>query len=397
MKGKRPFKSISVSNILSFGPDGVNIDLEPLNVLVGPNGSGKSNFLEVFRLLQSTPHDLVEHIVGSGGLGAWQWSGPENGESTIKSQTELIDWNENPWDDITYVHELTISPRSHIYLHESIRKCLKGREDVMYDGPIRPKMMAYNSVTEVYEPRVIKADGLKRDQSILSQRNDPDAFGYISALSEFYANSRIYGSVILGPSTPARLQQKADLDGSFLFEDGSNLALVLNDLQNRPDAINAIVEYLKLFSPRIENFVTRVSYGLVQVYMHEKGLANTVPATRLSDGTIRFLALLTILCHPTPPPLICVEEPELGMHPDIIPTIGDLLIEASNRTQLIVTTHSDLLLSRFQDLPEAVLVCERAENGTTMHRPDPDMLSERLRDKSLGEIWLQGAIGGTRW
>ena len=122
-----------------------------------------------------------------------------------------------------------------------------------------------------------------------------------------------------------------------------------------------------------------------------------MPATRLSDGTLRYLCLLVLLLHPTPPPLMCIEEPELGMHPDIIGTIAELLIDASKRTQLIVTTHSDLLISKLSEIPEAVVVCERGPRGTTLRRLEPDALKVWLDEYSLGEVWLKGGIGGTRW
>jgi len=78
---------------------------------------------------------------------------------------------------------------------------------------------------------------------------------------------------------------------------------------------------------------------------------------RLSDGTLRYLCLLTILCHPAPPPLICIEEPELGLHPDILPEVAKMLVDAASRTQLIVTTHSDILVDCLSDHPEAIVVC----------------------------------------
>ena len=99
---------------------------------------------------------------------------------------------------------------------------------------------------------------------------------------------------------------------------------------------------------------------------------------RLSDGTLRYLCLLAILCHPEPPPLICIEEPETGLHPDILPTIAELMIEASQRTQFIVTTHSDILVSAFSEIPEAVLVCEKDEDGTHFKRLEKDKLKAWL-------------------
>ena len=123
----------------------------------------------------------------------------------------------------------------------------------------------------------------------------------------------------------------------------------------------------------------------------------TVPATRLSDGTIRYICLLAILCHPDPPPLVCIEEPELGIHTDIIPLLATLLKEASRRTQLIITTHSDVLVDELTDMPESVLVCEKEKGCTSMKRLDRERLKGWLEKYSLGELWRKGEIGGTRW
>jgi predicted ATPase len=133
----------------------------------------------------------------------------------------------------------------------------------------------------------------------------------------------------------------------------------------------------------------------VQVFFTEGNF--TVPATRLSDGTLRYLCLLAILCDPEPPPIICIEEPELGLHPDAIPKVADLLISASERTQLIVTTHSDILVDAMTERPEVVLVCEKHEGQTTMNRLDTAKLQSWLDKYRLGELWTRGEIGGTRW
>src|SRR5205814_1063376 len=98
----------------------------------------------------------------------------------------------------------------------------------------------------------------------------------------------------------------------------------------------------------------------------------TIPATRLSDGTLRYLCLLAILCDPNPPRVVCIEEPELGLHPDLLPNVADLLIEASQRTQLIVTTHSDSLVDSMTEQPETVLVCEKREGQTRIRRLDAE-------------------------
>jgi predicted ATPase len=131
----------------------------------------------------------------------------------------------------------------------------------------------------------------------------------------------------------------------------------------------------------------------VQLYLHEDGLSTPVSATRLSDGTIRFMALLAVLLNPAPPPLICIEEPELGLHPDAVAILAQLLVDASRRTQLIVTTHSDILISGLSENSDSVLVCDYA-GGTRLERVDPDRLEDWLSQYRLGEIWRIGELGG---
>jgi predicted ATPase len=104
--------------------------------------------------------------------------------------------------------------------------------------------------------------------------------------------------------------------------------------------------------------------------------------------------LLTILCHPSPPPLVCIEDPEIGLHPDILPRLARLLLAASERTQLVVTTHSDVLVSALSEVPEAVVVCERDDSGTRLRHLDPESLDEWLENYTLGELWRMGEVGG---
>ena len=91
------------------------------------------------------------------------------------------------------------------------------------------------------------------------------------------------------------------------------------------------------------------------------------------------------------------EEPELGLHPDIVPTVAELLIDAAQRTQLIVTTHSDALVSALSEIPEVIVVCDRSEQGTRLRRLDPENLKEWLERYRLGDLWAKGEIGGNRW
>ena len=161
----------------------------------------------------------------------------------------------------------------------------------------------------------------------------------------------------------------------------------------REPLAQAAARVLRVLYDGIDDFDVDIEGGTVQVFFHEGSY--TVPATRLSDGTLRYLCLLAILCHPQPGPLVCIEEPELGLHPDVLPTLAALLKEASERTQLIVTTHSDVLVDAFTDMPEAVLVAGRSKHGTALERLSPEILRPWLEKYRLGQLWTRGDIGGT--
>jgi predicted ATPase len=176
-----------------------------------------------------------------------------------------------------------------------------------------------------------------------------------------------------------------------LLPDARNLALLLNQIEHKGG--RRFNELLKRFFPRFERMSTLVSGGTVQFYLHEPGFDSPVPPTRLSDGTIRYLALLATLLSPSPPPLVCIEEPELGLHPDAVALIGELLIEASDRMQLIVTTHSDALVSALTNQPDAVVACERPGATTTLRRLDRKKLATWLDDYRLGDLWRMGELG----
>lgn len=171
---------------------------------------------------------------------------------------------------------------------------------------------------------------------------------------------------------------------------------MLNRFMSDPHVGSELLKYLRMFYEDAVAIHTPIQAGLVDIRLEERNKLS-IPALRLSDGTLRWLALLTILLHPTPPPLVCLEEPELGLHPDIIRPLAELLIKASERMQLIVTTHSDALVDHLTDIPESVIVCEKEGGSTTLQRLDRRRLSSWLERYRLGELWRTGEIGGNRW
>ena len=206
---------------------------------------------------------------------------------------------------------------------------------------------------------------------------------------------RIYREWAFGRNAVFREPQKADMRNDRLEEDFSNLGLFLNRLRRSPKAKKAILEGLHAFYSGFDDFDVSIEGGTVQVFFTEGNF--TIPATRLSDGTLRYLCLLAILCDPEPPSLICIEEPELGLHPEVIPKLADLIIDSSERTQLIITTHSDILVDAMTEHYESILICEKENGETTMRYLEKKKIENWLKKFRLGDLWVSGEIGGTRW
>jgi predicted ATPase len=368
--------SIKLTNLLSFGAE-TEIVLNPgLNVLIGANGSGKSNLIEVISLLQSLPKDLTKVIRDGGGIEEWLWKGEK--VSIAKIEIEVSDF-----DNSIIRHVLEFQS---IYFHTEIINEEIWRGENRADGVI-------------YEPEfiLVSVDDEIVNQSILSQIKDPYNPDYrvLTYLGNSYQRIRLYREWQFGRHTPPRVPQRADLPNDFLEEDASNLGLILNSFRRNPEVKKKLLESLKLFYENVEDFDVIVQGGYVQVFFEENGF--TIPATRLSDGTLRYLSLLAILLHPNPPPLICIEEPELGLHPDVLPTLIDLLKEAAQKTQVIITTHSADLIDDLSDMPESVLVFDKYQGSTSVSRLDKDELKDWLDDYRLGEMWRRGHFGGNRW
>jgi len=401
---KKLLRSLKLRNFLSFGPNSKEIPLESLNVLIGPNASGKSNLIEAVDFLRNSCRDLTSPIRGGGGIEEWLWKG-SSAIPTAEIDTTIF----YPAGLMPLRHNIsfTMAGQRFQLVDEAVeneRAEAQNLTDVRFYYRYRsghPVISAYPDQMENGSPnrteRKLRREDIALDQSILSQRKEPDLYPEITYLGNQYEKLKIYRDWNLGRYTPPRMPQKADLPEDFLLEDAGNLGLVINHLEHLTGFRRLFLEKLKQFHEAFEDISVKIHAGTVQVFLHEKGLATPVPATRLSDGTLRYLSLLTILCHPEPPPLVCIEEPELGLHPDILPTMAELLIEASHRMQIIVTTQSDILVDALSDVPEAVLVCDKEDGATVINRLNRDELKNWLQKYSLGEIWRMGEIGGKRW
>lgn len=386
--------SLTLKNFLSFKK--VDIDLKPLNIIIGPNGSGKSNFLESIELLRNAPDQLMKPIREGGGVRDWLWRG--SNEISDATLDVILAYPDHP--TLRYVLSFTAVNQRFEIIDEKIENekpvdNLQKRPYFYYHFESGNPIINIKDPSSTYKTRSLQKEDTDVEKSILSQRRDPDYYPEITWIAQQFSAMKMYREWSFGRYTIPRLPQKADLPNDILESDASNIGLVLNRLRRNPDAKKYLLKALQELYRGIDDYDVQIEGGTVQVFFHEGQL--TIPATRLSDGTLRYLCLLAILCHPNPPPVVCIEEPELGLHPDIMPVIANLLKGASERCQLIVTTHSDVLIDAMTDQPESIIVCERGEDGSTLKRLDADSLKPWLEKYRLGELWLRGNIGGTRW
>lgn len=397
-------RNLTVQNLLSFG-EMTTIDLRPLNVLIGPNGSGKSNLIEVLGLLQNAPKELATAINNGGPIEDWLWKGAAKTptasiHATVTRPAELHHDNPRP---LRYRLAFTKAGFRFQITDEFVEDEGPLPDQRGLDLGLLPPDFYYGYVNgrptfiNRGEKLPLRIEDINPQLSILAQRKDPEHYPEITYLGDLFAKFRLYRGWEFGAVSAVREPCDAGLPNEYLEEDGSNLGVVLDRLLARPPVKRQILDSLRTFYASATDLRTSVEGGRVQTRLEEAHLNATIPLVRMSDGTIRWLALLAILLNPDPPPLVCIEEPELGLHPDMIHELAALLVAASSRMQLIVTTHSDRLIEEFSETPEVVVVCEKENGSSTLRRLNADQLSSWLEEYSLGQLWTKGQLGGTRW
>jgi predicted ATPase len=394
-------RKLKVSRLLSFGPEGIDLSMRPLNVLIGANGSGKSNFIEVLNLLRYAPVRFDSPIMTGGGIKEWLWKGEgaEAGEfASIEAEVigKLSDQSQG------FVHRIDFGASGDRVLVE--RESISYGEESETGGGVAKYYFSKDGNAAIQDSqspqrkaKLREMDSSKLDArvSILSQIRDPEHYRVFDFLQRAYNGIHIYRDWTFGTGSPMRSSQVPDGPVDDVGREGRNFITVIASMK-RADT-NRMVEELKSLYPEIMDVRTRPSGGgALQLFIEECGGVE-ISAERLSDGTLRFLFLLAILLQPNPPPMIVIEEPELGLHPDVIPKLAALLIEASERTQIVITTHSRMLVDALGDDPESVIVCEKHNGESTFERLDGERMKVWLEKYSLGDLWSKGEIGGNRW
>lgn len=370
---------LQVRGLLSFGPKGIDLELEPLNVLIGANGSGKSNLLAVLGLLRATAGDLGAYLDETGGYREWFWSGPSDPGDPYREP---------------YIRSTIKLPNGKGTL-EHILSTLRGNGGWLIEEALRRRNNAGDDIVSIHETSDLPLpDGFTENQSVMAQTGCVPNAPELHWLSKRYAAIRLYRNWTFGAGAPTRRGQNAELAGDVLIEGADNLASVIAGFSaSRRDKLT---DYLRRFYDRVVGISTPVRDGKVSLVVEERD-GGEMPASRLSDGTLRYLSLLTLLLDPNPPPLIAIEEPELGLHPDIIQDIVKLMIEASSHTQLVVTTHSPVFVDELTEHPSSVVAFDHYDGETHCRRVNPEAMSVWLSEHYLGAVWASGGIGGNRW
>jgi predicted ATPase len=380
---------LKLKNILSFRD--TTVKLGRLNVLIGANAVGKSNLSEVIGLLQALPTGLAQVMLRGGGVRQWLWLG-EDLPVTASIECDLRLRKGRQVGPLSY--QLQILGDANDYAvqgEELVKREKRGAE--RYFSRARTEANVFDRGLELPSTRMPVAIA----ESVFSQFKNPADLTPITVCGQELAEIQIFREFRTGPRSLMRQGISTDTPKDGLQDGADNLPMVLQDLHFQ-DRDKRIEPLLRRFCERFTDVKVEIGRGVARIYLSEAGLKGKISAARMSDGTLKFLALLAALFHPKAPPLMCIEEPELGLHPDALQLVAELLLEASESMQLIVTTHSEALVDALTDHPESVLVCERDfDNGTQMKQLTKKRLQAWLEHYSLGELWRIGEIGGGRW
>lgn len=364
-------QQISISGYKSIREQ--KVDIGDLNVLIGPNGAGKSNFVGVFKFLRNVIEQRLQHTVRVAGRGAEPYF--FYGTKITKEISISLDFDPN-----YYVIKLLPTVNDGILI--AIEQAIWKKITVSSKNDLDP------TFTESLYPVVVSQSS---PESNLGESKQEISKYVYKTLKDW----RVYHFHDTSDSAGVK-KTSALADSRFLFEDAANLAAFLFVLkESKPEHYQRIVKTIQLVIPFFKDFVllpNQLNKETIRLEWQDKYSDKTFTAADLSDGSLRFICMATLLLQPDLPKLILLDEPELGLHPSAITILAGLLKKASTRTQVIISTQSVSLVNEFD--AEDIIVVEREGQETVFHRLDPEKLGSWLDEYSLGDLWDKNIIGG---
>jgi len=409
-------KRVTIENFFSFGEGSPPIELNPsVNVLLGINGSGKSNFLRAIRLLYESvagEGEGFEKLFNRWGgfQGVANYSGKK--KSFIRLRFEFDHEsvaNTLPQPQYTFrenpIYQVTIRPLGNTgyFLEEifsvgtyNLMQVVNGKGRISARNPETGKIKL-ESPEDLSIGVESESPSFKTSELVLRQFEDPARFLPLYTLKRAIESFAVYDYFNTAPQSPVRLPTQA-ANATRLSSDGSNLASLLNALQNNHSlSYEALVQQIARINPNFKNISFSNQGSYLHLALREHNLDRSVPIEHISDGTLRYLMLLSIALNPENGYVLGVDEPENGLHPDMLNTVTTLLKNTSVRgAQLLIATHSPLVLNTFE-LDDVLIFSKNEHNETIIDRLEEDDLQEFLSQYTLGQLWLMGKIGAKRW
>jgi predicted ATPase len=361
-----PLDQISVRGYKSIR-ELIDFPLYSLNVLIGANGAGKTNFISFFKLLnQIEQNNLQVYVAQSGGADTFLYFGQ-------KTTPEIYFHLKFGWNK----YQCSLIPASGGNL-------IFSDERMFYHNPEKyPTAKPYplgggHKETELF--------------TLSKSGSSPAVAGHIlNAITSW----RVYH--FHDTSSSAKVKQPCDInDNQILRSDASNLAAFLYLLRETETGYyQRIVSAIKLVAPFFDDFVLRpnpLKSDSILLEWREKGSDAYFNAQMLSDGTLRFICLATLLLQPDLPSTIIIDEPELGLHPYAITVLSSLLKSTSINTQIVISTQSVPLVNQFE--PENIIVVDRKDGQSTFERQSSTDLENWIDNYGMGDMWEKNLLGG---
>jgi len=363
--------SIQIQNFKSIRDSG-DVLIKPLNILIGPNGVGKSNFIGFFKFLNMLfEQQLQNHIARKGRVDGLMYFG----RRSKYIAGNIIFTNEDNNVSNRYSFKMEPDQSNSLFFTEEY-------SDYNISSNSPPRVL--------WDLRRINLGGSLESKLPLNTLTRSEF------LKSFFKSFKIFH--FHDTSDTSKLKGFCNSsDYEYLVENGSNLPAFLYRMQKTHPKNFKMLEYaIKSIAPFIDNLYLepdQINPNQIELRFREIGHENLFNAYSLSDGTLRFICLCTLLLQPQPPKTIIIDEPELGLHPSAIIKLGSMLKSASVKAQIIVSTQSVNLLDQFA--AEDIIIVERNDGQTVFKRQNDEELERWLSEYSLGELWSKNVLGGT--